>query len=111
VITYEPNNNYRPHRFVLNYVWNLPFPHAQGMLGRVAEGWSLAGVFTIQNGTPLTITDGTGGSIFFGGQGANSTAQLCPGMTYANLLTSGNLTQRVSGGLKNGNAMKARLQV
>jgi Carboxypeptidase regulatory-like domain/TonB-dependent Receptor Plug Domain len=102
VFAYEPNNNYRPHRFVLNYVWNLPLPHEQGWLGRVAEGWSLSGVFTIQDGTPLTITDGTGGSIFFGGQGANSTAQICPGMTYANLLTSGSLTQRVAGGLTPG---------
>ena len=102
VFAYEPNNNYRPQRFVLNYVWNLPFPHAQGLMVRVTEGWSLSGVFTIQDGTPLTITDGTGGSIFFGGQGANSNAQLCPGMTYANLLTSGSLTQRVSGGLTHG---------
>jgi hypothetical protein len=102
VITYEPNNNYRPHRFVLNYVWNLPFARAHGLMGRVTEGWSLSGVFTIQDGTPLTITDGTGGSIFFGGQGANSTGQLCPGVTYANLLTSGSLTQRVSGGLTTG---------
>ena len=102
VLAYEPNNNYRPHRFVLNYVWNLPFPHGQGLVGRVAEGWSLSGVFTIQDGTPLTITDGTGGSIFFGGQGANSTAQMCPGMTYADLLTPGSLTQRVGGGLTPG---------
>jgi hypothetical protein len=98
-IAYEPNNNYRPQRFVLNYVWNLPLPHPQGWLGRVAEGWSASGVTTIQNGTPLTITDGTGGSIFFGGQGANSTAQICPGMSYSNLLTSGSLTQRVGNGL------------
>jgi len=102
LFAYEPNNNYRPHRFVLNYVWNLPFARAHGLMGRVTEGWSLSGVFTIQDGTPLTITDGTGGSIFFGGQGANSTAQMCPGMSYANLLTLGSLTQRVAGGLTSG---------
>ena len=102
VITYEPNNNYRPHRFVLNYVWELPAPRQTRWRGALANGWSASGVFTIQDGTPLTITDGTGGSIFFGGQGANSTAQLCPGMTYVNLPTSGSLTQRVSGGLTPG---------
>ena len=102
VISYEPNNNYRPQRFVLNYVWNLPLRHETGWRGTLADGWSVSGVFTMQDGTPLTITDGTGGSIFFGGQGANSTAQLCPGMTYANLLTGGSLTQRVTGGLTPG---------
>ncbi len=98
---YEPNNNYRPHRFVLNYVWNLPLPQPQGLVGRIAEGWSVSGVTTIQDGAPLTITD-NGGSIFFGGVGAISTAQICPGMTYANLLTSGSLTDRVSNGLTGG---------
>ncbi len=102
VITYEPNNNYRPHRFVLNYVWEIPIAHQTGWRGVAANGWSFSGVFTIQDGTPLTITDGTGGSVFFGGQGANSTAQLCPGMTYANLLTSGSLTQRVTSGFTGG---------
>jgi carboxypeptidase family protein/TonB-dependent receptor-like protein len=102
VIAYEPNNNYRPHRFVLNYVWNLPAPRAQGLMGQLTDGWSLSGVFTIQDGTPLTITDGTGGSIFFGGQGANSTAQMCPGASYSDLLTSGSLTDRVAAGLPTG---------
>lgn len=98
---YELNNNYRPHRFVLNYVWNLPLGRHDGLLGKATDGWALSGVTTIQDGSPMTILD-NGGSIFFGGSGAISTAQLCPGMTNGNLLTSGSIQQRVVSGLTGG---------
>ena len=98
---YQPNNNYRPNVFILNYVWNIPTGHAQGALQRVIGDWSLSGVTTIQDGQYMTITD-TGGSIFFGGAGAISTAQMCPGATYANLLSSGSIEQRVTSGLLGG---------
>jgi hypothetical protein len=103
VESYEPNNNYHPHRFVANYVWNLPFPEYKGFKGQLLDGWSWTGVTTIQDGVPLTILD-TGASIFYGGTGSStlSTGQLCPGMTYANLLTTGNLTDRVASGLLGG---------
>ncbi len=104
VEAYEPNNNYHPNRFVLNYVWNLPFGHPKGWMGVVADGWSVSGVTTIQDGVPLTIED-TGGSIFLGGQGVgsvsafSSTAQICPGKSYSDLLTSGSLQDRVTSAL------------
>lgn len=99
---YEPNNNYHPHRVVFSYIWNVPAPHYSGWKGEVADGWSWSGVTTIQDGVPLTILD-TGGQIFFGQAGANfSTGQLCPGMTYSSLQTSGNLTDRVASGLLGG---------
>jgi hypothetical protein len=103
--TYGPNPNYRPQRFVLSYVWNLPVPHMSGWKGALANGWTWSGVTTIQDGTPLNISDGTGGSDFCGGIGCSgpvsSTAQLCPGETYANIATSGSLEQRVTNGLIN----------
>jgi len=101
VEAYEPNNNYHPQRLVFNYVWNLHFGDFQGVRGQLLNGWSWSGVTTIQDGIPMSITD-TGGSIFFGGQGALSTAQYCPGMTAANLLTSGSIDQRVTTGLTGG---------
>ncbi len=103
VESYEPNNNYHPHRFVANYIWNVPFPEYKGFKGQLLDGWSWSGVTTIQDGVPLTILD-TGASIFYGGTGSStlSTGQLCPGMTYANLLTTGNLTDRVASGLLGG---------
>ena len=98
---YELNNNYRPQRIVINYVWDLPLGHQQGFLGKVTEGWALSGVTTFQDGYPMTVLD-NGGSIFFGGTGAISTGQLCPGMTNGSLLTGGSLQQRVLSGLTGG---------
>jgi hypothetical protein len=99
--SYEPNNNYRPHRFVLNYSWNLPFGHPKGFVKYVTDRWTLSGVTVIQNGVPMTITD-TVGSIFFGGQGQALNAQICPGKTYSDLLTAGSLEDRVTSGLTGG---------
>jgi len=100
---YEPNNNYRPHRLVVNYLWNLPFGHPKSALRHLVEDWAFSGVTTFQNGLPLTITD-TAGSIFFGGAGRNAfeTAQICPGKTYGDLLSSGSITDRVTSGLTGG---------
>ena len=105
-LQYGLNPNYRPHRFVISYVWELPFGHPEGWKGVLANGWSWSGVTTIQDGTALNITDGTGGSIFCGGTGCagtiSSTAQFCSGMSASNVLTGGSLQQRVAGGLTPG---------
>ena len=103
VQAYEPNNNYHPNRLVVNYLWNLP-SHFQGYKGKILNDWSWSGVTVIQDGVPMTILD-SGGTIFFGGTtGALSTGQLCSGMTYANLLTSGSIDSRVTSGLTPGGA-------
>jgi len=95
---YGENAVYRPQRLVVNYVWNLPFGHPEGIKGKVVEGWTLPGVTTIQDGTPLTITDSQGGTIF-GTPATLSTSQFCPGMTNASISTSGSVVQRVLNGL------------
>jgi len=102
---YEANSNYRPQRFILNYLWNLPLGKHAGILGKVAEGWSWSGVFTLQDGYPMTLTDGRAGSVFCGGVGCNgtgftATANLCPGVT--NVLSSGSMQDRVTSGLTGG---------
>jgi carboxypeptidase family protein len=99
---YEPNDNYRPQRFVLNYLWNLPLGHQSGLLGRLTSGWTWSGVFTLQDGYPITVTDGRAGSAICGGSGCNGggltgTANLCPGVT--NVLSSGSMQARVTSGL------------
>jgi hypothetical protein len=103
---YEPNNNYRPQRLIINYVWNLPFGHPKSALRYLVSDWAWSGVTTFQDGLPMTITD-TAGSIFFGGSGRPSNApgdpaQICPGQTYGNLLSSGGLDSRVTSGLLGG---------
>jgi hypothetical protein len=104
---YEPNDNYRPQRFVLNYLWNLPLGHQSGIVGKLTSGWSWSGVFTLQDGYPITVTDGRAGSVFCGGSGCNGggltgTANFCPGITGANILSSGSMEARVTSGLTGG---------
>lgn len=89
----------RPHRFVASYQYDLPFK-ASGMLSKVVEGWGINGFTTIQSGNPLTLTDTRGGGVYglgFSGSIENGIgrAQLCPGMTYANISTSGNVKDRL----------------
>lgn len=92
---YGLNSLYHPQRLSINYTWDLPFGHADGLKGRVVNGWNVSGVTTIQNGTPLTITDSRGGSIF--GNVVTSNAQFAPGMGNENATTSGSLFSRVAG--------------
>lgn len=44
------------HRFVASYLWQLPIPHAQGVLGTIANGWSISGITILQSGFPIRIT-------------------------------------------------------
>jgi hypothetical protein len=96
---YGLNSNYRPQRLTINYSWNIPTGHLSGVANKVLGGWTLAGVTTIQDGTPLTITDTRGGAIYglSGGGATSSTAQMAPGMTYANIPSSGSIGQRLGG--------------
>jgi hypothetical protein len=98
---YAPEYFVRPQRLVVNYVWELPLGKHNGALGVLASGWSWSGVTVIQNGQPIDIVDSGGGAIFGLGPVAGSLgpAQLCPGKTAADILTSGSTTQRVTNGL------------
>jgi hypothetical protein len=91
----------RPQRFVLNYSWQIPFGKRTGAIGKLAEGWSVSGVTTIQNGLPATFVDGGAGTAY-GTNGTGTTsgfgrAQLCPGATYSNLATPGSIESRLGG--------------
>jgi Carboxypeptidase regulatory-like domain/TonB dependent receptor len=50
-----------PHRFVVNYQWELPFGKGKklfnrdGVMNTLLGGWSLNGVTTIQSGVPISI--------------------------------------------------------
>jgi hypothetical protein len=98
-LQYGPNPYYRPQRLAITYGWNLPLGSHDGFVGKVANGWNVAGVTVAQDGTPLTITDTRGGTIygFGGGSPQLSTAEFATGMGPANVATSGSLTQRLGG--------------
>jgi hypothetical protein len=101
---YSPEYFVRPHRLVVNYVWDLPLGKHTGALGVVANGWSWSGVTVVQNGQPIDINDSSGGAIFgiTGGAAQIIQPQYCPGMTLANVATSGSTIQRVANGLNGG---------
>jgi hypothetical protein len=44
------------HRFVFNYVWDLPVPKFDGPKGKLLDGWELSGIVTFQSGFPIRIT-------------------------------------------------------
>jgi carboxypeptidase family protein len=49
----------RPHRLTANVVYELPFARSQnGFVGRLAGGWTLSGVLTLQSGAPFTVLNG-----------------------------------------------------
>ena len=81
-------------------------PAQKGVAGKLLGGWSLSGVTVVQSGNPLTIVDTRGGTAYCGGCTAAfsnvvSRAQLAPGVTYANVPTSGGIESRL-GGLSGG---------
>lgn len=86
----------RPQRFVINYSYDLPFGKHAGLTGRLLEGWAVSGVTTVQDGEPLTVVDPNAGTIY-GTSTAAATAEICPGYTYGQTLSSGSLTQRLGG--------------
>jgi hypothetical protein len=99
---YGPTNFNRPQRLVVNYSWDLPFYDRRGLLGAFLGGWNVSGVTTVQDGTPLMLVDETGGTAY-GVPSTNndslgySRPQLCPGMTYANIPSSGGIESRLNG--------------
>lgn len=103
---YGPNTQYRPHRMVINYSYEIPGKNLKGVAGAILGGWSLAGVTTIQSGQFMNIVDTRGGGIYgMAGAIANvqSLAQMAPGATYADLSTAsvGDVGARL-GGLSGG---------
>ena len=94
---YGPAYFSHPQRFILNYSYDLPFGQHTGALGWIANGWNLGGVTTIQDGTPLTITDTRDGTIFGVGANGQQRAEICPGATYASAATSGGVEARLGG--------------
>ncbi len=61
---YGPVGFSHPQRFVINYSYDLPFGNHSGALGLLANGWNVSGVTTVQDGTPLTITNQNSGTVY-----------------------------------------------
>lgn len=83
----------RTHRLITNFNYMLPLPALEGWRGRFTEGWSIAGIAVLQSGLPMTLTDPAGGAVY--GRAGVSTVTLCPGQTYADLVTPGSVSERL----------------
>jgi outer membrane receptor protein involved in Fe transport len=94
-LSYGPTPFDRRHRFIASYDWAIPTPFKNGLRNTLTDGWSFAGVFTVQSGLALTLLDTRGNTV--DGGSTPSTAQLCPGMAFANVYSSGSTTQRIGG--------------
>jgi outer membrane receptor protein involved in Fe transport len=55
--TYGPSLFDSRHRFVFNYVWELPIPKKEGMKGKFVNGWEVSGIYTYQSGFPILINN------------------------------------------------------
>jgi hypothetical protein len=55
--TYGPSLFDSRHRFVFNYVWELPVPKYEGAKGKFLNGWQLSGIYTYQSGFPILINN------------------------------------------------------
>jgi len=55
--TYGPSLFDSRHRFVFNYVWDLPIPKKEGFAGKVLNGWQVSGIYTYQSGFPILINN------------------------------------------------------
>jgi len=65
-----------PHRFMLNYLWQLPSPKA-GLLRTLFGGWKTSAIWTLQSGFPLNITSGNDTSFSLPTVGDDQAQLLC----------------------------------
>ena len=101
----NPSGGYGPadfdyrHRFVANYLWNLPnFHNDQGFAGRILSGWSTSGVIVAQTGPALTFID-TGAGAIFGLAGTGVTGpSLCPGKSIKDIRNPGSVQDNIGPG-------------
>jgi hypothetical protein len=94
-LDWAPTSFDRRHRVITNFSYDLPSLTRQGFVGAASRGWSISGIVIVQTGTPMTLTDKNGGSVY--GFAGTATITLCPGATYSDLLTPGTTSSRLHG--------------
>jgi hypothetical protein len=92
---YGPSAFDRTHRFVLSFVYDLPnIRRGPRALQQVLSGWEISGTSVLQSGTPFSVIDSRGSSIY---GIAASYAQCIGGISRT---TSGSIEDRLGGYLK-----------
>jgi len=83
----------RTHRVITNFSYDLPSLRMNRFAGVLVRGWSISGIVIVQSGTPLSLIDRNGGSVY--GFAGPATITLCPGATYTDLVTPGTTGSRL----------------
>lgn len=84
---YGPSDFDRTHRFVSNFVWQMPTPFKNQPAARyIMGGWELTGIMTLQGGSPFTVSS-AGNPSRSGGRSPN----------YADVLPGCDIQARPSG--------------
>jgi len=89
-----PSDFDRRHRWILNYDYEIPFAKNNPILG----GWDVSGVFTLQSGTPFTVVDSFGGSVYGLSSPDLVTPDFAPGFSCANSLNGGSIEEQLRSG-------------
>jgi hypothetical protein len=84
------------HRFVGNFTYQLPSPRA-GVARATLGGWALSGIITLQSGTPFTVIDSAGGTVYSLSSPNTTTPSIAQGFTASSAYTSGDIHQRLNG--------------
>jgi Carboxypeptidase regulatory-like domain len=89
---YGPSDFDRTHVFNIDYHYELPkFFSASSVEGKIADGWAVQGLITLQSGQPYSVIDYSGavGSVYYDLSDAitNTIVPLAPGCTPKNALT------------------------
>ena len=86
----------RTHRFVLNYTWNLPnLVSNKSAFSKMASGWAVAGIATLQSGLPFSILDSAAGTLY-GPATLYTTGDLAPGAKISDADRGGSVSKRVN---------------
>jgi hypothetical protein len=65
---YGPTAYNRNDILTVDGIWDLPWYREQhGLVGHIAGGWEMSGLFTVNSGLPLTATMSGGGTVNYGG--------------------------------------------
>jgi hypothetical protein len=92
-----PSDFDRRHRFVVSYTWQLPEPASGRRFSpsKLAGGWAISGVVTLQSGLPFSILDSAAGTLF-GPATYFTTGSLAPGKTLEDAVLHGSVSRRVN---------------
>lgn len=96
----RPENNYgladydRRHRLTAAWSMTLPGGERRGVLGAIVRDWQVAGLLTLQSGTPFTVLGNATTNAYFA-QVGRVRVSYAPGATLADAQGSGPITDRL----------------